>query len=47
MAYNIQMNYFDGSNYNELLPKTKAENVFISNGSTNIYDYVNDKVDNL
>lgn len=47
MAYNIQMNYFDGSKYNELLPKTKAENVFINNGSTNIYDYVNNKVDNL
>ena len=38
MAYNIQMNYFDGSSYQELYPKTLKENI-VDYSSIEIMNY--------
>ena len=43
MAYNIQMNYYDGSNYQELNPKTLLANV----SDYNNYLYTKTEVDSI
>ena len=38
MSYNIQMNYYDGSNYQELYPRTLKENI-VDYSSVEIMNY--------
>ena len=48
MAYNIQMNYFDGSSYQELYPNIKSinitETVPVSKGGTNKASWEDNKI---